>query len=370
MERYTFKNGRRLRMGYTTGACAAGAAKCAVIMLATGDNPGFVTIDTPAGITLELKISDPVLSGSYAECSIIKDAGDDPDITDGIKIFARAEFIDEDTVEIIGGTGVGVVTKKGLLVQPGCYAINPGPMSMIKSEVESVRTTGRGVRITISAPEGVEIAKRTFNPKLGIEGGISILGTTGIVEPLSSDAVKESLSLELSMMKECGLDTVVFVPGRYGRDFAVNSCGIPESSIISIGNHAGYMLEQGEYYGMKNILLIGHTGKLVKIAGGNFDMHSRVSDSRFEIIAANYILLGGRPETAVKIMNCVTTEEALEYIDVENFYDYICGKIRERSVSYLHGRVNIEVITFSMERGLLAATPGADEIMKSIRGGV
>ena len=370
MEHYTFKNGRKLRMGYTTGACAAAAAKCAAVMLMTGNSPESMVIDTPAGVILDLKISDPVLTQNYAECSVVKDAGDDPDITDGIKVFARAEFIDEDIVEVTGGTGIGVVTKKGLLVQPGCYAINPGPMNMIRSEVESVRSRGKGIRITVSAPEGVLLAEKTFNPKLGINGGISILGTTGIVEPLSSDAVKESLSLELSMMKESGIDTVVFVPGRYGRDFAMNSCGIPEGRIISIGNHAGYMLEQGEYYGIKNILFVGHTGKLIKLAGGNFDMHSRVSDSRFEIIAANYILLGGRPETAVKIMNCVTTEEALEYIDVENFYDYICGKIRERSVSYLHGRVNVEVITFSMERGLLAATPGADEIMKSIRGGV
>jgi cobalt-precorrin-5B (C1)-methyltransferase len=130
------------------------------------------------------------------------------------------------------------------------------------------------------------------------------------------------------------------------------------------------MLEQGEYYGMKNILLIGHTGKLVKLAGGNFDMHSRVSDSRFEIIAANYILLGGSPETAVKIMNCVTTEEALEYIDVENFYQHICIKIRKRCASYLHNRVNVEVVTFSMERGLLASTPGAVELMKQIRSGI
>lgn len=367
MERYTFKNGKKLRMGYTTGACAAGAAKCAAIMLISGDIPEFVTIDTPAGISLELKISDSVLTKNYAECSIIKDAGDDPDITDGIKIFARVEFIDEDIVEITGGAGIGVVTKKGLLVQPDCYAINPGPMNMIRSEVENVRIMGKGLRITVSAPEGVLLAEKTFNPKLGIRDGISILGTTGIVEPLSSDAVRESLALELSMMKESGIDSVVFVPGRYGKDFAMSSCRIPEEMIISIGNHAGYMLEQGEFYGMKNILLIGHTGKLVKLAGGNFDMHSRVSDSRFEIIAANYILLGGTPETAVKIMNCVTTEEALEYIDIENFYNHICGKIRDRCLSYLRGRINIEVITFSMERGLLASTPGADELMKSIR---
>ncbi|MGL4369382.1 MAG: cobalt-precorrin-5B (C(1))-methyltransferase CbiD, partial [Spirochaetota bacterium] len=220
---------------------------------------------------------------------------------------------------------------------------------------------------TISAPEGAEIAKRTFNPKLGIEGGISILGTTGIVEPMSCDAAKESLSLELSMMKEKGSLRAVFVPGRYGKEFAVHNCGIDESRLISIGNYAGYMLEQAEYYGMTDILLVGHLGKFIKLAGGNFDLHSRVSDAKFEIIAANYILLGGKSDTAKKIMQCTTTEEACEYIDIDNFYPHICLRIRERCMEHLRGKVNIEAVIFSMEKGLLAQTDGAQHLASLLR---
>lgn len=369
MERFTVKNGRRLRYGYTTGSCAAAASKCAVLMLSTGERQDSVIIDTPEGIRLELEVLDALICGSYAECSVVKDAGDDPDITDGIKIFSRAEFIDEDNVEVRGGAGIGVVTKKGLAVRPRMAAINPGPMDMIVSEINKVRPAGKGVSVTISAPEGTELAKRTFNPRLGIEGGISILGTTGIVEPMSHDAAKESIALEVSMMKEAGNDSVVFVPGRYGKDFAVETCGISEDRIISIGNYAGYMLEQAKYYGMRDVLLVGHTGKLVKLAGGNFDMHSRVSDAKFEIIAANYIFLGGSAETAVKIMKCVTTEDALEYIDIDGFYPHICGRIKERCVEHVHGGMNIEVIVFSMSRGLLAKTAGADDLLKRIRSG-
>ncbi len=367
MERFTVKNGRRLRLGYTTGSCAAAAAKGAADLLFSGKRSESVSIDTPAGVKLELDILDMELSGIYAECSVIKDAGDDPDITDGIKITARAELIADDIVDVCGGTGIGVVTRKGLSVAAGNAAINPEPMKMIISEVNSVRPSGRGVRITISAPEGVEIAKKTFNPRLGIEGGISILGTTGIVEPMSNDAAKESISLEISMMKENGYDSAVFVPGRYGKVFATESCGISENRIISIGNYAGYMLEQAKYFGMKNILLVGHTGKLIKIAGGNFDMHSRVSDAKFEIIAANYILLGGEPETAVNIMNCKTTEEALEYIDIDDFYPHICRRIRERCIEHVHEAMNIEVVIFSMERGLLAQTSGAENLIVEMR---
>lgn len=367
MEKFTVKNGRKLRYGFTTGSCAAAAAKCAALMLFSGEKPGSVAINTPTGITLELQPSETAFCGNYTRCSIVKDAGDDPDITHGITITATAEYRSDGTVEVCGGTGIGIVTKKGLPVPPGMAAINPEPMKMIKGEVENIRPDGKGVKITISAPEGVELARRTFNPRLGIQGGISILGTTGIVEPMSNDAVKESLSLELSMLKANGQQHTVFVPGRYGRDFAMKYCGISESRIISIGNYAGYMLDQAKYYGMKDILLIGHTGKLIKLAGGNFDMHSRVSDAKFEIIAANYILLGGKPETAVRIMNCTTTEEALEYIDIDGFYSHICARIRERCMEYIHNDLNIETVIFSMDKGFLAATSGADLLIEEMR---
>jgi cobalt-precorrin-5B (C1)-methyltransferase len=367
MDMYVVKNGKRLKCGYTTGSCAAAAAKCATQMLFTGEVPDTVFINTPAGCEAWFRPHDAVITNTYAQCAIIKDAGDDPDITDGIKIFARAEYLGEDKIVVKGGTGIGVVTMKGLPVKPGNPAINPVPMKMIMNEVEKASTAGKGVTITVSAPEGVKIAERTFNPKLGIEGGISILGTTGIVEPMSNEAVKESMSLEISMLRERGMDKAVFVPGKYGKDFAMNSYSVPGSRIISTGNYIGYMMQQAVYYGIKDILLVGHTGKLIKVAGGNFDTHSRVADARFEIITANYILLGGSPETAVNIMKCRTTEEALDIIDIDGFFQYMCDKIRERCIDHVHRKLNVEVVIFSMEKGFLAQTPGAVSLIERMR---
>lgn len=219
MERYVVKNGKKMRYGYTTGSCAAGAAKAGVKMLFAQREIREIEIDTPKGWELTLDIHDIDINNEFVCCSIVKDSGDDPDITKGIKIYARAERTKSKDIEITGGIGIGKVTKKGLAVPIGEYAINPVPMEMIREEVSRVLPKDRGVKVTIYCPEGVEIGKKTFNPKLGIVGGISIIGTTGIVEPMSEEAFKESLAIELSVLKEEKIKRVIFSPGNYGRDF-------------------------------------------------------------------------------------------------------------------------------------------------------
>ncbi len=367
MDKFIVKNGRKLKYGYTTGSCAAAAARAAVRMLFSGEPARTVTIDTPMGWELKLDVHEIIIEENFARCCIIKDAGDDPDATDGMKIFAEARRSEEDSVTVTGGPGVGKVTRKGLPAPVGGPAINPVPMKMIISETEKEKPAGHGVTVEISAPEGIEIAKKTFNPRLGIEGGISILGTTGIVEPMSNDAVMESLALEISMLKETGMDSAVFVPGKYGRDFISEEFKIEDGVIITMSNYIGYMLEQAVFYGMKKILLSGTIGKLIKVAGGIFDTHSRVTDARVEILAAHYAYLGGSTENVKKIMNSLTTEEALDYIEIKELYPRLAKLISERCMTKVHGEIQIEVMLFSQEKGLLARTEGAGDLALEIK---
>ncbi len=367
-DRFVIKNGKRLRYGYTTGSCAAAASKAAVTMLCTGSPLEEVSILTPKGWDLDLSLHDVELNEGMALCAIIKDAGDDPDVTDGIRVYAKASFNETDTNRVTGGTGVGRVTRKGLPPEIGGPAINPGPMKMIMAEIEKANTSGRGITVEISVPEGVEIAKKTFNPRLGIEGGISILGTTGIVEPMSNEAMKESLALELSMLSEKGYDSAILVPGNYGHDMLQTDYGVKDEVMITTSNFIGYMLDQAVYYGFKRLVLAGSIGKLIKVAAGIFDTHSRVSDGRVEIIAANYAMLGGSNGNVKKIMECLTTEEALDFIDVPGFYELIAEKIKKRSEIYLRGAAEVETVLFSTEKGLLAKTERAEEVIKFLAG--
>ncbi|MCP4136033.1 MAG: cobalamin biosynthesis protein CbiD [bacterium] len=369
--KHIIKNGKQLRYGYTTGSCAAAAAKAAATMFFNGSRIVSVVIDTPKGWPLELPVDDIEITKEYAECSVTKDAGDDPDITNGIKIFARAKPTEGGTILITAGEGIGVVTKKGLQVSPGNPAINPVPMEMIRREVERVKPENPGVEIELSVPGGEEIAKKTFNPKLGIEGGISILGTTGIVEPMSSEALKESLSIELSILKEQGKKTLVFVPGNYGETFALNELDVDPGSIVRVSNYIGYMLEQAVYYNVEKIVLIGHIGKLVKVAGGIFNTHSKVSDARMEILAAQYGVFSGSIDAVKNIMNCGTSEEALDYIDSyieeNNFFEYLSEIIRKKCMEYVHNSIEVEVVVFSQISGLLGKSGNADTFLELVK---
>jgi len=362
LNKHIIKDGKKLRYGYTTGSCAAAASKAAVIMLTCKKEIKNVTIDTPKGWILDLDINDIDIGSDYAVCSIIKDAGDDPDITDGIKIFAKAVFIDKNDIIIQAGKGIGIVTKNGLFTEKGKPAINPVPMKMIIDEVKSVKPENKGVKIEIFVPEGEETAKKTFNPKLGIKGGISILGTTGIVEPKSCDSQKETIRLEISVFKESGYDIIFFVPGNYGEKFLLDYINNNIENIVHIGNFIGDSLESVINLGIKNILLVGHIAKLIKIAGGIFNTHSRTADARKEILASNYAYYYNDIDITKKIMDANTIEEAVTFIKEKDFFKYIAEKIKIKCDEYTKGDINIEVMIFSINEGFLAKTDGFDEL--------
>ncbi|MFQ7119553.1 MAG: cobalt-precorrin-5B (C(1))-methyltransferase CbiD [Intestinibacter sp.] len=262
MEEYVYIDGKKYRRGYTTGSCAAAASKAATYMLITQKKIESVNIDTPKGIYLTLKPRNIEINKEYTICSIQKDGGDDIDATHTMDIFAKAEMIDRENegedIYVTGGIGVGTVTKKGLKVEVGKSAINPVPMNMIKTEIRKVLGTDlntyidktKTLKITIYAPQGVEIAKKTFNPRLGIVGGISILGTSGIVEPMSDEGWKKSLSIELEMKRAQGLDKIILVPGNHGEEFIQNELGLDIKYVVRMSNFVGYMLMEANRIGV------------------------------------------------------------------------------------------------------------------------
>ena len=273
-----------MRFGYTTGSCATAAAKAAAIGLFTGNIPDEVEINTPAGIKLKLRIYHKQLSANATQCAVQKDAGDDPDVTNGCFIHARVERNFTQTIEIDGGEGVGRVTKPGLQVPVGYAAINPVPRRMIEGAVKEVIGNGCGLKIVISVPNGKALGEKTFNPKLGIIGGISIIGTTGIVRPMSEDAFKTSLLCGLDIAQGIGYETVVLVPGSLGERSTLNLFDIPKDQVIQISNFVGFMLTAAGQRNFKRIILAGHPGKLAKLLRGDFHTHSAVSKPANDIL--------------------------------------------------------------------------------------
>lgn len=369
MEEYVYIDGKKYKRGYTTGSCATAAAKAASYMLLTKFPIEVVNIDTPKGIPLNLKVENINIQDDYVECSIRKDGGDDIDATHNMHIYARAEFIDSKEIIITGGNGVGRVTKKGLGIEIGESAINKTPRNMINNEVRKVIGEDKGVKITIFAPEGELIAKKTFNPRLGIVGGISIIGTTGIVEPMSDEGWKKSLSIELEMKKAQGMDKIILVPGNHGEMFIKETLGIDIKYIVRTSNFIGYMLKEAQRIGFKKILMAGHLGKYVKIAGGIFNTHSKVADARNEILLANLALMNAPFELIKKVNECLTTEEFIEIINSKEYegykeiYDILSTKCRERIDIYLNDEeIDVEVMIFSMEKELLGQSEKASDL--------
>ncbi|MDF2613095.1 MAG: cobalt-precorrin-5B ((1))-methyltransferase [Clostridia bacterium] len=367
MEEYVYINGKQYRRGYTTGACAAGAAKAAAAMLLTKTSLEYIEIDTPKGVNLRLKVEHITTGEDYVKCAIQKDGGDDIDATHKAYIFAEARFNHTREIKILGGTGVGVVTKKGLGLEVGGPAINKTPREMIIKEVRSILGTA-GADIVIEVPEGEEIAKRTFNPRLGIVGGISIIGTTGIVEPMSDEGWKKSLSLELEMKKQLGMNKVVLVSGNHGEKFAKEVLGLNPDYIVRTSNFLGFMLEEAKRIGYSEILMMGHLGKYVKLAAGIFNTHSHVADARSEILVANLALIGAPLDMLQEVSKCLTTEEAMEIIaqyHYEEVYTIIADKCKKRTDMHLN-EVSIQtgVILFSLDGKLLGKSEKADELME------
>lgn len=373
---YSIVKGKKLRNGYTTGSCAAGAAGAAASVLITGVTVESVYVETPAGVGLSLDIADCIINVGSVKCSIIKDSGDDPDVTDGIKIWAEATKICNDII-IEGGEGVGRITRAGLSGAIGEAAINPVPRKMIYDSVKAVANKhgySGGLNITVSAENGAEIAKRTFNARLGIIGGISILGTSGIVEPMSEKALIDTIRLEIDTKAATGITYLLICLGNYGRDFAFAEYGIDIDKGVKCSNYIGEALDYAAYKNIKNILVIGHSGKLVKLGGGIMNTHSKMADCRCEIFAAHAALSGASKCEIERIMDAVSTDEIDDLLAdfgiKEKVWESIIKKISFHVAARLGGRAKVEFIVFTNKRGALQKTDDAEYFINKIKKGI
>lgn len=391
---YIETGGHRLRCGYTTGSCSAGAAKAAVMLLFNkADILSEIEIATPKGINIKMPIESMVKFEEYVECTIIKDGGDDPDSTNGIEIKARVRRIIQDKeidlnyncnsdqaidikqenkvqdrhrsiksnndlcvenseledfhrVILKGGHGVGIVTKDGLFVPKGEPAINPVPRKMIKEEVLKVLPKDEIVEVTILVPQGEEVAKKTFNPRLGIEGGISILGTTGIVHPMSEESLKASIRLEI-VQKALNNKRLILAFGSLGDNYS-KELGFKEEEIVICSNYIGFALETCISCKVKSVIVVGHIGKMSKIAYGCFNTHSKVAGVRLEVMALELALLGYDISLVEKVLKEKTCEGAVKMLG-EGFYklyENIGNKIVERIKEHVYGELEAKAVMY------------------------
>lgn len=361
---------KKLRSGYTTGSCAAAAAKAATSMLLDGANVNQVCLLTPKGVTLHLTIEDISMEKDSIRCAVRKDSGDDPDVTNGILVYAVVRRVQGNQITLDGGIGVGRVTLPGLWQKIGEAAINKVPRQMILQEVASVceqKGYDGGLEVIIEIPEGIEIARRTFNPRLGIEGGISVLGTTGIVEPMSESALIDSIALEIKVKKANGQEILILTPGNYGADFLKETLHIDINKAVKCSNYVGEALDTAVEVGYKKILMVGHVGKFVKLAAGIMNTHSRQADARMEIFLANAALEGANLETLQAIEKAITTDEMISILKQAGYLEGVLERITNRIQFYVQHRVGtdikIGIMVFSVEYGLLGQTEGTEDLI-------
>ncbi|MFU0851573.1 cobalt-precorrin-5B (C(1))-methyltransferase CbiD [Kluyvera cryocrescens] len=366
-------NGKALRKGYTTGSCATAAAKVAALMVMRQHLIHQVSIVTPSGVTLNLNVESPHVEGQQGIAAIRKDGGDDIDATHGMLIFARVTLTDSGEITLRGGEGVGTVTRKGIGLPIGSAAINRTPRHTIETAVREAIGLARGAEVEIFAPEGEERAQKTYNSRLGIVGGISIIGTTGIVTPMSEESWKRSLALELEMKRAAGLERVVLVPGNHGERFVREQMGIDSQVVVTMSNFVGYMIEESVRLGFRQIVLIGHPGKLIKIAAGIFHTHSHIADARMETLVAHLALLGAPLELLRLVSDCDTTEAAMEHIDAFGFqriYNHLAERICQRVMQRLRFTKTppvCDAIMFSFENQILGSNRPVSEIVEAMQ---
>lgn len=373
---------KELRKGFTTGSCGAAAAKAALYMLLTGSVKDEIEIITPGGAVFRTEVKDIFREGNRVRCAVVKDGGDDPDVTTGLHVTAEVraeERADGDLeIQIEGGPGVGRVTLPGLDQPVGNAAINRVPRQMIEKELSEVAELldfrGR-IRVILSVPGGEAAAERTFNPRLGIEGGISILGTTGIVEPMSTRAILDTIRVELNQRKALGDRIAAVSPGNYGLNFMKETYGYDLNRSVKCSNYVGDTVDMVREMDFRGMLLTGHIGKLIKVSGGIMNTHSKEGDARMELLAAGVIRAGGSMDTLRGILNCRVTEEALGIIQAESsaLLRTSMESVMDRILYYLRKRAGeglpVECILYSNEFGLLAASPGAMDMLEKLRKG-
>ena len=375
-EAYIYVGQQKLRRGYTTGSCAAAAAQAAARVLFGGGEPKTVNLTVPKGLILCIPVHSVQKDEGQAQASVCKDSGDDPDVTDHIEVVVSIQPNPTPGITIQGGHGVGKVTKPGLEMPVGEAAINKTPRRMIREQIELVQQEhpeweGVGLLVTVSIPKGEEIAKKTYNPRLGIEGGISVLGTSGIVEPMSEKALTDSIRLELGMLKEAGHKTVLITPGNYGKTFLsegeFSSLAPIAPYAVKCSNFVGDTLDYCVQMGFDTALLVGHIGKFSKLAAGIMNTHSHYADGRLEVFTAHAALCGASRETLFALMQSVTTDEAIALLDREGIreaaLDSMLTKIEEHVRARAGETMQTGVILFSNQYGYLGQTAGCESVL-------
>ena len=350
---------RSLRKGYTTGACAAAAAKAAASALLTQMPVSDITITLPAGQPVLFGISQCDFDTDRACCTVIKDAGDDPDITDGIEIRATAAWMVKPGIKVVGGQGIGRVTKPGLDIAVGGPAINLVPEKMIRQSVEEImkgRLTSRGIELTIAAPRGEELAKKTLNSRLGIIGGISIIGTSGIVIPYSTKAYTACISKSLDVALACGCETIVLSTGRRSEKYAQREWWLPEESFILAGDHIGYSLKNIARKGFSKVIIWGMIGKMSKLAAGN--LYTNVSDSSVDIeLMTDVARECNLPEHVIGILGRSVTANHFRKLLPAEYVNVFCDRLSlvaaGKCSAAIAGKVMVECITTDPEGTIL-----------------
>lgn len=351
----------KLREGVTTGSCAAAAALGSVIWQLDGRCPSKVEIQTPAGRYLSLEIC-PL---DYGTCGVIKDAGDDPDVTDGCMVTARVKIGEkEGPVTFLAGEGVGVVTVPGLKVAVGEPAINPVPRKMIMDAVKPY-LNGCSACITVSIPGGRELAEKTFNSRVGVEGGLSILGTSGIVRPMSEEAMKESLVLEMRVRFCQGHSNLFFVLGAEGEKTVKDIFG-SQMCCVLVSNYIGFMLDEAAKLHVKKIVVAGFAGKLVKLAADIMNTHSHVADGRRETLCTYAALAGASTEIIREIYQCRTVTAAMEVIEKSgyiNIWTDIASEAARKCSLRVHGEIQVAVVLFDKGKRILGCSDNTAQIL-------
>lgn len=400
MEDFVYKNQKKLRKGITTGTCAAAAAKAAAAYLLCGIEKEQVQIVTPSGKVLKISVNRIVpwersledgaelFPEKQAEFMVVKDSGDDPDVTDQAEIHVSIQKVNESFrpvngifqdaqnpgLFLDGGAGVGRVTKEGLEQSVGAAAINTVPRAMIFGAVDEVcrmaEFEGR-LLITVSVPQGESLAKKTFNPMLGIEGGISILGTSGILEPMSEKAIVDTIETLIRQKHAMGKKDLLVTPGNYGQSYITKYLNLPLEDSVKCSNYVGDTIDLAISYGMKNFLLVGNLGKLVKLGAGIMNTHSKTADGRFEILSVHTVLCGGNREMVKRLMECINTDQALELLEQwglkEAVMNSLCQKIEEHLERRSRGEIKCAAILFSEKYGFLGQTSHGEELLELFR---
>ena len=396
MEEYVIKNQKKLRLGITTGTCSAAAAQAAAMQLLLDVESQTVTLRTPKGMTVSVPVYLLESDSRKASYKVVKDSGDDPDVTNGTDVCVTVEFVKQRVCEqkdgsqdrscaftsesfpyltLDGGIGIGRVTKEGLEQAVGQAAINRVPRQMIFAAVGDVcekANVCEPLHITVWMPEGETLAKRTFNPKLGIKGGLSVLGTSGILEPMSEQAIVATIETEIRQLHAVGEEKVLVTPGNYGQAYASEYLGLDLAKSVKSSNFIGDTIDLAISYSMKDFLLVGNIGKLVKLAAGIFNTHSKVADGRGEIFAVHAAMAGAGADVVQEIYNCINTDRMLDVLEREGLRKPVMQSILVAIEKHVAGRVGdtmrFGVIVFSEKYGYLGQTSDTAAVLGVFRG--